>query len=89
MLAQEISYIDLAMASIHSTSTPILIYISTFLSVVELETSNGLMPAAGELMMINRLLIVPIVKQEILNIVVTLCVFVLRPKVLWCCNGVA
>ena len=31
----------------------------TLLSVVDRETSNGLMPAVGEFMMLNRLLIVP------------------------------
>ena len=36
--------------------------------VVDLETSNGLMPAAGELMMLNRLLINPGVQHAIRNI---------------------
>ena len=36
--------------------------------VVDLETSNGLMPAAGELMMLNRLLIVLGVEHAMLNI---------------------
>ena len=37
--------------------------------VVDLETSNGLMPAAGELMMLNRQLIVAgVVEHAMLNI---------------------
>ena len=39
---------------------------------VDLETSNGLMPAAGDLMMLNRLLIVPGVEHAMLNIGVNL-----------------
>ena len=48
--------------------------------VVDLETSSGLMPAAGELTMINRLLIVLGVDQAMLNIAVNLCLLVLRPR---------
>ena len=48
--------------------------------IVDLETSNGLMKAAGELMMLNRLLIMPGVEHTILNIVVNLCLLVLRPS---------
>ena len=40
--------------------------------VVDLETSNGLMPAAGELMKTNRLLIVPGVAHAMRNIRVNL-----------------
>ena len=40
--------------------------------VVGLETSNGLMPAAGELMKTNRLLIVPGVAHTMRNIRVNL-----------------
>ena len=38
--------------------------------VVDLETSNGLMPAARELMMLTRLLILPGVEHAMRNIVV-------------------
>ena len=48
--------------------------------VVDLETSNGLMPAAGELMMLNRVLIVPGVEHAMRNIGVNLCLPVLRPR---------
>ena len=40
--------------------------------VVDLETSNGLMPVSGELMMLNRLFIVPGVEHAMLNIGVNL-----------------
>ena len=46
----------------------------------KLETSNGFMPAAGELMMLHRLLIVPGVEHVMLNIGVNLCLLVLRPR---------
>ena len=46
--------------------------------VVDLETSNGLMLAAGELMMPNRLLIVPGVQQAMQIIEVNLFLLVLR-----------
>ena len=36
-------------------------------SVVDLETSNGLMPAALELMMLSRLLIMPGVERAVQN----------------------
>ena len=36
--------------------------------IVDLKTSNGLMPAAGELMMLNRLLLVPGVERSMLII---------------------
>ena len=48
--------------------------------VVDLETSNGLMLAAGDLMMLNRLLIVPGIEHEMLNSGVNLCLLVLRPR---------
>ena len=48
--------------------------------VVILETSNGLMPAARELMMLDRLLIVPGVGHAMLNIGGNLCLLVLRPR---------
>ena len=44
--------------------------------VVYLETSNGLMPAVGELMMLDR----PGVEHSMLNIGFNLCLFVLRPR---------
>ena len=47
------------------------------LCLVDLETSNSLMPAAGELMMLNRLFIVPGVKFAMLNIGGNLCLSVL------------
>ena len=52
----------------------------TLFSVIDLQTSNGLMPAAGELMMLTRLLIVPGVEDEMLNIGVNLRLLVLRPR---------
>ena len=48
--------------------------------IVDLETSNGLMSAARELMMLNRLLIVCL-SHAMLNIGVNLCLLVLRPEV--------
>ena len=48
--------------------------------VVDLETCNGLMPAAGELMMLNGVLIVPGVEHAMRNIKVNLCLLVLRPR---------
>ena len=48
--------------------------------VVDLETSNGLMPAAGELMMLNRLLIVPGIEHTMRNIWVNFWLLVLRPR---------
>ena len=48
--------------------------------VVDLETSNGLMLAARELMMLNRLFIVPGVEHAMWNIGVNLCLPVLRPR---------
>ena len=57
--------------------------VGMFLSLfcaVDLETSNGLMPATGGLMMLNRLLIVPGVEHSMLNIGVNLCLLVLRSR---------
>ena len=48
--------------------------------VVDLDTSNGLIPSTIELMMLNRLLIMPGVEPAMLNIEVNLCLLVLRPK---------
>ena len=56
--------------------------------VVDLETSNGLMPGAGELMMSRRLLTVPEVEHAVQNIGVDLCFLVLRPKESMVCKGV-
>ena len=48
--------------------------------VICIETINGLMPAAGEVMMINRLLIVPgVLYHAMRNIGGNLCLLVLRP----------
>ena len=47
--------------------------------IVDLETSNSLMPAAVQLML-NRLLILPGVEHAMQNIGVNLCLLVLRPK---------
>ena len=47
--------------------------------VVDLETSNGLVPAARELM-INRLPIMPSVKHAIRKIGVNLCLLVVRHR---------
>ena len=57
--------------------------VGSFLSlfcVVDLETSNGLMSAAGELMMRSRLLIVHGVEHAVQIIGVDLCLLVLRPR---------
>ena len=48
--------------------------------VVDLEISNGLMPAAGELMMLSRLLIMPGAEHAVQIIGVDLCLLVLRPR---------
>ena len=48
--------------------------------VVDLEASNDLKPAAGELMMLNRLCIVPAVEIAMLNIGVNLWSLVLRSR---------
>ena len=56
--------------------------------VVDLETSNRLLPAAGELMMLNILLIVYGVEHGMLNIVVNLYLIVLRPRGPPSCKGV-
>ena len=48
--------------------------------LVDQETINGLMPAAGEVMLVNRLLILPGVDRAMLIIGVNLCFFVLRPR---------
>ena len=48
--------------------------------VVDLETSNGLMPAAGELTMPSGLPIIPSVEHAVQIIVVDLCLLVLRPR---------
>ena len=61
---------------------------------VDLETSNGLMPAARELMLLSRLLIVLGVEHAVLIIGVDLDLLVLRPRGSmakyfgsWCCEG--
>ena len=73
----------------------ILVFLPLF-SVVDLETSNILMPAAAELMMPNRLLIVPGVEHAMRYIGVNLPLLVLRHRgyiyiyiYIWCCMGVA
>ena len=48
--------------------------------IVDLETSNGLIPAAGELMMLNTLLIVNGVEHAMQNVGFNLCMLVLRPR---------
>ena len=48
--------------------------------VVDMETSNSLMPAAGKLMILNILLIVPGVEHTMQNIGVNFYLLVLRPK---------
>ena len=53
---------------------------TTVLPIVDLETLNGWMPAARELMMVNRLVIMPGVEHAMSNIGVNLCLVVLRPK---------
>ena len=48
--------------------------------VVDLETINFFMPATGELIMLNRLLIVPCIECAMLNIEVNLFLLVLRHR---------
>ena len=48
--------------------------------IVDLETSNVLMTAARELMMLSRLLILPGVEHAVQIIGVNLCFLVLRPR---------
>ena len=48
--------------------------------VVDLETSNGLMPAAGELKMLRRLLIMPGVEHAVQINGVDLCLLMMRPR---------
>ena len=48
--------------------------------IVDLETINGLRPAAGELMMLSRLLIVPGVEHAVQIIGVDLCLLLLWPR---------
>ena len=48
--------------------------------VVDLGTSNGLMPAAGELMTLSILLIMPGVERAVQVIGDDLCLLVLRPR---------
>ena len=60
------------------------LFVGMFLSlfcVVDLETSIGLVPAVGKLMMLSRLLIVPGIEHSILNISINLCFLVLKPRV--------
>ena len=54
--------------------------VPTLFCVVDLDTSNGLKPAARELVMINRLLIVPGKEHAMQIIYVDLCLLVLRPR---------
>ena len=53
---------------------------TTVLCIVDLETSNRLMPAAGELIIQNRRLIMSGVEHAMLNIEVNLCSLMLRPR---------
>ena len=48
--------------------------------VVDLKTSNVLIPTAGELMILNKLLIVRSVEHVMLKIGVNLCLLVLRHR---------
>ena len=57
--------------------------------VVDLETSNDLMPATRELIILNRQLIVPGVEYATLNIGINLCLLVLRPRGSMVLQGVA
>ena len=72
--ADPLDTFDLAIGEVIGRHVP-----TTFFAVV-LETSNGLMPAAGELMKLSTLLIVPGVKHTMQIIRVNLCSLVLRPK---------
>ena len=59
-------------------------FVDMFLSlfcVIDLETNYGLKIAAGEFMMLNRLLIVSGVEPAMLNIGDNLCMLVQRPRV--------
>ena len=58
---------------------PNFIFLPLF-SVVDLETSNGLMTAARWLMLLNSLLMVAGVEHAKLNIGVNLCLLVLRAR---------
>ena len=48
--------------------------------VVNLETRDGLIPAAGHHTMLSKLLIVPGAEHSVQSIVVNLCLLVLRPR---------
>ena len=48
--------------------------------VVDIKTSNSLIPAVGEFMMLNRLLTVPDIEHAMVNIGINLCLLVLRPR---------
>ena len=67
----------------HSTKLLIRSLVGLFLRlffIVDLETSNGLMPAAGEFIMLSRLLIMPGVEHAVQIIGGDLCLIVLRPR---------
>ena len=55
-------------------------FYKVLLFIVDLKMSNGLMPAAGELMMLSRLLIMRYVDHAVQIIGVYLCLLVLRPR---------
>ena len=57
-----------------------LCYVPTIVLRSRSGDNNSLMPAARELMMLNRQLIVPGVGHAMPNIVVNLCLLVLRPR---------
>ena len=76
-------FCGLLIQQLRSTDLLVRSLVSMFLllfRVVDLETSNGLMPAAAELMMLNILLIVPGVEHTMLNFGVNLRLLVLRPR---------
>ena len=67
----------------HSTELLVRSLVGLFLPlfcVVSPEISNDLMPAAGELMMLSRLLVVPGVEHAVQIIGVNLCSLVLMPR---------
>ena len=56
--------------------------------IVDLKTSNGLIPAAGELIMLSRLLMVPGLELVMQIIGVDVCLLLLRLRGSMCCMGV-
>ena len=67
----------------HSTELLVTSLVGLFLPlfcIVDLQTSNGLMPAAVELMMLSRQLIMPCVEHAVHIIGIDLCLPLVRPR---------